>query len=264
MIFKEIFYENNQPANELLFVRQAGEVLRDSSYNISRSQSPTHVIGMLESGILHIETESGEYLLRPGQSIYLPCHLSYTISSDRKEPASFLWINIRGTLMNQMIKALSPLPFLIADTDISPFISSLWDLLKNTTDCMTEIAPLILKMLLCINANIITVENVPKEPSLYETYISNHLQTTFSVKQMAQDFHCSTDTINRTFYKEYGQTPYQYYQTMRINIAKSLLTETALTIEDIATRLHFSDRNYFTLYFKKSTGETPVQYRKGK
>lgn len=57
-------------------------------------------------------------------------------------------------------------------------------------------------------------------------------------------------------------TPYAYYQKMRIEIAKTMLHETPLSVDDIAERLHFNDRNHFSLCFKKATGSAPVSYKK--
>lgn len=262
MIFNEIFYENNQPPNEYLYVRQAGELIEDSSYNISRNNSPTHVLGTLKKGRIYIETTRGKFPLKAGQSVFLPRDVSYRILADEKKLPHFLWANIRGSIMDQMVATLFHVPFVIADIYLGDAMYTLKKQLKVAHSNEVEIAPLIFKMLLLIHKSQNNAQAVAKEPSKYEVYICNHLQTGFSVKQMATDFHCSTDTINRLFFELHKTTPYQYYQTMRVDIAKSLLSETNLTIDDIATRLHFPERNYFSLYFKKVTGTTPIQFRK--
>ena len=41
-----------------------------------------------------------------------------------------------------------------------------------------------------------------------------------------------------------------------------MLTETNLTVDDIASRLNFTDRNHFSKTFLKKTGKTPSAYRK--
>lgn len=80
---------------------------------------------------------------------------------------------------------------------------------------------------------------------------------------MSEKMLISVDTANRVFKSAYSMTPYHYYQNMRIEIAKTLLKNSPeMTIEDIAQRLNYTDRNYFSLHFKKETGYSPAYYRK--
>ena len=55
---------------------------------------------------------------------------------------------------------------------------------------------------------------------------------------------------------------YHSFEFIRIEIAKSLLSGSDLTIEDISNRLNFTDRNYFSFYFKQKTGVSPGRYKK--
>ncbi len=48
----------------------------------------------------------------------------------------------------------------------------------------------------------------------------------------------------------------------RIAEAKTLLLNTNLTVSQISGRVGFSDYNYFTGVFKKTTGQTPTEYRR--
>lgn len=262
MIFQELFYENNQPANPLLYIRQAGEVLKDRLYSISRCESPTHVLGFLKSGCLQIALPEKQLLLQPGQSVFLPRDLAYTLTADVTDPPNFVWFNVRGKLIDSIAATVANGSPLFSSAAGGQDFLKLKALLVEAQNRTSEIGGLILKILLQLKETETAPVVQQAQPSKYEAYISNCLQGTFSVHKMAQHFHCSTDTVNRIFLKEYGTTPYRYYQNMRIGIAGSLLRETTLTVEDIAERLHFSDRNYFSLYFKRATGQTPVQFRK--
>lgn len=262
MIFRELFYENNQPANDLLLVRQAGEVLEDANYTISRSGSQTHVIGTVLKGLLRLEWNRTAFTVKPGQSIYLPRGVDYLLQADPHTPPHFYWVNLRGRLMNSIAEELFGQSCTVADFNLLPGLQQLRGLLQSPENNQAAIAPLILQMLLQLTENTVTPTRLRENFSEYELYISNHIQSQFSVAKMAAHFHCSTDTLNRLFLKEFKTTPYRYYQKMRLNIACSLLLKTSMTVEDIATRLHFYDRNYFSLYFKKQIGKTPVQYKK--
>jgi AraC-like DNA-binding protein len=40
-----------------------------------------------------------------------------------------------------------------------------------------------------------------------------------------------------------------------------LLVHTNLSVSEIANQLNFEDQSYFTKFFKRETGITPIQYR---
>lgn len=262
MIFNEIFYENNQPTNDILFVRQAGELLYDASYTISRSGSRTHSIGILHSGKLHLESEGNKITIIGKQCVFLPEKISYSISADVAEPPHFLWMNLRGKLISSLSETLFGRKCVISNANVAEVMPRIRELLSDSHDRFHEISMLIFDVLLKMSESA-SSENIEEDKrSEYEIYISNSIQGGFSVKAMAEHFHISEDTLCRRFKTEYGVTPYKYYLAMRIEIAKSMLKKTELTIDDISTRLHFSDRNHFTLCFKEFVGCSPAQYQK--
>lgn len=65
----------------------------------------------------------------------------------------------------------------------------------------------------------------------------------------------------RTFRKEYGLSPLQYLRQIQIDQAKRLFQETTLNVEQVGYSLGFTDTNYFSQLFKKSTGLTPSVFR---
>lgn len=263
MIFRERFFENRQPANEWLFVRQAGETLRDADYVISRRGSATHVLGVVQSGALQLETETKPYILSAGHSVFLPREVAYTIAADPENPPHWIWVNMRGKLVDSLADTLFSGQIAVSDVTFQKELEQLKGYLAEAQDNHLKTVPLLVKMLMQLSEKPAeTPVAAQHSATRYEAYISNCVQARFSVSDMAAHFHCSTDTLNRLFLKEQGITPYQYYQKLRIGIAKSLLRQTALTVEDIAERLHFTDRNHFSACFKAQVGQTPVQYRK--
>lgn len=261
MIFNEIFYENNQPFNDIFFVRQMGELCEDVNYNISKSSSPTHTIGILTAGKLNLKFEDEKIVLHQGQCVFFPRDISYTITADKLTPPHFIWINIRGKLIDEIARVLFCGKYVLSDADLRSCPPLLRTFLAERKNNMTDISSLIFKMLMGIYNSKISIAAETKNFSEYEFYISNSIQYGFSVISMADYFHCSADTINRQFKKIHGVTPYRYYQNMRAEISKTMLRQTELTIDDIAERLHFNDRNHFSRCFKKITGYAPAKYR---
>ena len=59
-----------------------------------------------------------------------------------------------------------------------------------------------------------------------------------------------------------GKTALQYIHHHLIHLAKSYLTQTNLSVKEIAYQLQFDAPNNFNNFFKKHTQSTPGAYRK--
>jgi len=64
------------------------------------------------------------------------------------------------------------------------------------------------------------------------------------------------------FKDEYGMTPKSYVDSLRLEEAKSLLTNSEEKIIDIAYSIGFASLSAFYSFFKKKVGVTPSDYRK--
>ena len=67
--------------------------------------------------------------------------------------------------------------------------------------------------------------------------------------------------FRKAFKQSTGESPNQYHLNLRLNQAKSLLTTTALNINEVAQQTGFESLYYFSKLFKKKTGFSPRTYR---
>lgn len=74
-------------------------------------------------------------------------------------------------------------------------------------------------------------------------------------------FGVTYEHATRLFRRRFGTTPLDYISAMRIERAKRLLMETALSIGDIATRVGYESHTYFTRRFLATVGLSPTDYR---
>jgi len=58
-----------------------------------------------------------------------------------------------------------------------------------------------------------------------------------------------------------GKTSSQIIKAKQLMEIKRLLVHTNLSVSEIANQLNFDDQSYFTKFFKRETGITPIQYR---
>lgn len=94
-------------------------------------------------------------------------------------------------------------------------------------------------------------------------YMENHYMDDISIEQVLEISHYSQRHFIRLFSAAYNTTPQKYLMNIRIRRASALLRESTLPITEIALRCGFGDSNYFSRAFRKASGMTPSQFRKG-
>lgn len=93
-------------------------------------------------------------------------------------------------------------------------------------------------------------------------YIQHNIEKEITIDSIAEMTCLSKDHLIRLFKSECGQSPLQYINHRKVELAETLLATTDLSIKQIANRLSFGDSSYFTRLFHKITGTTPAAYRK--
>lgn len=81
------------------------------------------------------------------------------------------------------------------------------------------------------------------------------------IKVIADLLGISLSHLTREFTKETGINPIKYLTNIRMQNAMQLLTNTDLSINEIAVKCGFSNGNYFSKIFKKNRHLSPNQFR---
>ena len=112
---------------------------------------------------------------------------------------------------------------------------------------------------------------VPTEPQIItknhqcavvKRYIDQHFKEALTLEQLAEEAHMNKFYLSHAFKKEYGVSPINYLISCRIREGKKLLSETDLSLSQIATVLGFSSSSYFSQSFRNAEGISPTEYRK--
>lgn len=83
-----------------------------------------------------------------------------------------------------------------------------------------------------------------------------------SISKLADRLGCTDRHLRRVFTAEYNVSPVQYLQTCRLLLAKNLLTETNLTVLDVAMAAGFGSLRRFNALFKQHYQLSPTALRK--
>ena len=95
-------------------------------------------------------------------------------------------------------------------------------------------------------------------------YINAHYyEESISLDKVAKEVNVSPNYFSAIFSQEVGMTFIEYLTNKRIERAKYLLRHTDRRSGEIAFSVGYRDPHYFSFVFKKVTGITPSEYRKG-
>lgn len=81
------------------------------------------------------------------------------------------------------------------------------------------------------------------------------------VESLAREVHLSAGHLSREFRRAYGEPPYAYLMTRRIERAMALLRRGDLSVTEICFRVGFSSLGSFSSRFAELVGVSPSAYR---
>ena len=93
-------------------------------------------------------------------------------------------------------------------------------------------------------------------------YIQTHLDRDLSLFELATIAQLSAHYFAQLFKQSTGMTPHQYVIRARVDRAKQLLTQTNLTIAEIARSVGFADQSHLNRHCQRQLGLTPKLLRR--
>lgn len=94
-----------------------------------------------------------------------------------------------------------------------------------------------------------------------ERFLRQNIHKKISLDEICSRFSYSKAFLCRIFKEQTGETLIACFNRLKMEEAMRLLTQSTLSVTDIAGRLGYQDVKYFDSTFKKHTGFTPVAYR---
>ena len=94
-------------------------------------------------------------------------------------------------------------------------------------------------------------------------YINTNYKRPITMEELCEVSGVSKQHLCRLFRSALSARPMEYIAKKRIQAAKQLLSETDMSVEEIAEETGFCTGSYFTKLFKRYEGLTPSQFRNG-
>ena len=130
---------------------------------------------------------------------------------------------------------------------------------QNYTDCLRNIFQVMQTQLEKQREEMRQKSRKPVEDAKY--FIEMHYGENISQEDVAEYVGLSSVYLSRSFKAETGIGFSDYLTDVRLNQARKMLTDTNLTINQIAETVGYLDSGYFGKIFKKKYGLKPGEFR---
>ncbi|OGV53361.1 MAG: hypothetical protein A2X49_01790 [Lentisphaerae bacterium GWF2_52_8] len=250
-------------------VQMAGISYCDGSYRISRCKSPIFVFEYVMEGRGTLVVNSVEYHPVKGDVYIAPKDSTHHYFSDAKDPWTKIWFNVEGELVEQLIRAYGLLGVHhVPACPLYPvFEEGLRCARENPVSAHEKIALIIHRIIQELSA-VLKSRGRPELRSPFALEMKQFLDTkvsgNVSIKNLAAHVHRSPSQAMRIFKSEWGLSPVQYLLERKFEMARALLSESALTVKEISASLGFKDEYYFAALFKRKNGIAPGRYRQAR
>ncbi|GDY25573.1 helix-turn-helix domain-containing protein [Agarivorans sp. Toyoura001] len=97
---------------------------------------------------------------------------------------------------------------------------------------------------------------------IVDRYIQQHLHQKISVAQLAGCVYLAESQFYQRFRQQNGITPHQYVLRKRFELAKQLLADITLSLQQISDSCGFASQSSFTSAFGTFFGQSPARYRR--
>lgn len=93
------------------------------------------------------------------------------------------------------------------------------------------------------------------------SFIKKNLDSKLSLDEISEHCNLHPNYISAIFSKEVGITITDFIQKERVEVIKTLLTESNISLKELSYIFNFNSQAHFSAFFKKKMGITPLKYR---
>lgn len=218
---------------------------------------PFNELIIVLSGSLHYTIDNVDLILSDGEMAYIPAgHIRARQASSTL--TDYVSIDF---LHDEPLPFFGKLPFTVNSCILQLITSAdiLWDTFYSPPLTLIEpIASCLLKTL----QYTVSFKKKSTIVKKMEHYLIKNINKPFRIKDLADNVFLSVSHCSALFKREIGMSPQSYYNNLRLQTAKQLLSSNKLSVTEVAEHLCYYDYNHFSRVFKQQFGLTPSQFKK--
>lgn len=266
---------DTRPKNLNMFVSNCGySILHNQPWPFAGMPENNYLLLYQHKGRLALPSESSETIIEEGTVIlfYPGEKRVYRFFDDEVNERYFVYFEGNNlNVLNQLdllkygkILHTGSIPEciphfknIISDFAVTPYCENVYRFI-SLMNILAIISKKMKNNLVPTNEN---VKFIPQEIVAIAQYIADY-NGSLNMEHISKKFAISPATLSRLFHKWYKTSPIEYYHQIRYKKAVTFLISSSLPISNIAYYLGFNDPLYFSKFFKKRSGLSPLEYRK--
>lgn len=245
----------------------AGITYPTPTYTLTRSKSNVAVIEYIISGEGYVVIDDKPYHVSQDMIYFLPQGMNQRYYADAINPFEKIFLNVNGSICEHLRLGygLNSKYFFQGDGLKPLFIRILETIRSDMSDgeMQSALQGIFVEIISRISA-VVKENRHSSEALAIKNYLDSNTERIVFSNELEKLTFRSKDYCQKLFLREFGITPYAYQMEQKIQIAKSLLENSQMTISEIAQSVGYSDIHYFSNLFQKKCGLRPLAYRKSK
>lgn len=250
-----------------------GQLISPAGFVHHRRRFEENVLIMITEGTLFITANGAPRTVSAGQYILLPAGEEHYGAAPSQGRLSYLWAHFRGEFRACVDSDNACFAYLLPETArlsdygrTAQLFHQLMDLSLEErlySQDMADYAVSLLMMEISQEYFISTqgARRLPPAVASAREWIKNHCFRPFTAAELAEALGYSADYLSTLFKQSTGESITRCANRLRINTAKTLLTNYGVTAKEAAYSCGFSDEKYFMRVFRQFEGLTPTQYK---
>jgi len=252
-------------AGSPFYISLSGTSYCDAGYLIDRKSSPNAVIEYVVDGEGWVEFRGKTYHLERDMIYFLPAGEDQKYWADSENPFVKIFMDLRGELVGNLTRAYGLADKFVFDgKGLKPLFQRIQTLLHSALD-ECEVQSALQGTFVEILSSLSRTQSEAhhsEEALKIKRYLDANTHKIVSSRELAAEIFRSPDYCQKLFLKEFGITPYEYQLKNKMNIAKTLLVSTTMSVGEISESLGYSDQHHFSNLFKSKCGMPPLSWRK--
>lgn len=228
-------------------------------------KQPFYTLHYIAQGEGYLHFRGQTYTLSEGQYFLLPPDEDFKYHPNKNNPWLYFWFGFQGAPARGYFEELykdSPIISNLPSEDSYALFKGLFsEIAANGTAKYYSVLSCFFGVLNRLSQEPAKTEKIPFVDTAKQFMELNYQSAEFNVNVLCRMIHVSHSYLCKIFKREEGCTVKSYLDSLRMSDARKLLSDTDISVKEIAFRIGFVDEINFMKAFKKHHGCTPSAFR---